>query len=250
MKIRFIEPGNLPYRRSVSNYFVYDKYIRTPSHGLMTLATIVKEQVEDVLIYSESISILPWKDILDADIIFISIFTFNANRGYELASYIRSHSNALIVFGGLHATLCSEETSQHCDYVLVGEGDELILEFLGCLQKGLPVTCLGVAYRDGENVVFTGKRKPPEEIDVIPDRNLMYQYREKTKYNTIWPQVHASRGCSHNCDYCALVSAFGRTVRTRTPSVVVEDIRQAIAFYDEGHHRLSRMLWITDDNFF
>ena len=59
MKIRFIEPGNLPYRRSLSNYFVYDKYIRTPSHGLMTLATIVKEQVEDVLIYSESISILP-----------------------------------------------------------------------------------------------------------------------------------------------------------------------------------------------
>ena len=69
-------------------------------------------------------------------------------------------------------------------------------------------------------------------------------------HNTLWPQVHASRGCPHCCDYCALVAAFGRTVRTRSPESVVEDIRQAIAFFDGGHHRLAKMLWITDDNFF
>ena len=69
-------------------------------------------------------------------------------------------------------------------------------------------------------------------------------------HNTIWPQVHASRGCPHCCDYCALVAAFGRGVRTRSPENVVEDIRQAIAFFDQGHHRLAKVLWITDDNFF
>lgn len=36
-KIRFLEPGNLPYRRSIKNLYVYDQYIRTPSHGLMNL---------------------------------------------------------------------------------------------------------------------------------------------------------------------------------------------------------------------
>lgn len=41
-KIRFIEPANLPYRRLIKNLYVYDKYIRTPSIGLLTLATIVK----------------------------------------------------------------------------------------------------------------------------------------------------------------------------------------------------------------
>nr|WP_242853232.1 radical SAM protein [Pseudobacteroides cellulosolvens] len=70
-------------------------------------------------------------------------------------------------------------------------------------------------------------------------------------HNTIWPQVHASRGCPHNCDYCALVCHFGRNVRTRTPENVVEDIKQAIGFHDERKiPRLSKMLWITDDNFF
>lgn len=56
IKIRFIEPGNQPYRKSLLNYFVYDKYIRTPSHGLMTLAAIVKRVAEDVLNYVEAAS--------------------------------------------------------------------------------------------------------------------------------------------------------------------------------------------------
>ena len=58
-KIRFLEPGNLPYRRSIKNLYVYDQYIRTPSHGLMTLATVAKEAVPDTLMYSESISKIP-----------------------------------------------------------------------------------------------------------------------------------------------------------------------------------------------
>jgi radical SAM superfamily enzyme YgiQ (UPF0313 family) len=70
-------------------------------------------------------------------------------------------------------------------------------------------------------------------------------------YNTIWPQVHASRGCPHNCDYCAVVRHFGRRVRKRTPENVLEDIRQAIAFHEDRKiKRLVKILWITDDNFF
>ena len=30
MKIRFLEPGNRPYRRSLLNYFVYERTIRHP----------------------------------------------------------------------------------------------------------------------------------------------------------------------------------------------------------------------------
>jgi radical SAM superfamily enzyme YgiQ (UPF0313 family) len=39
-------------------------------------------------------------------------------------------------------------------------------------------------------------------------------------------------------------------VRTRTPEAVVEDIRQAIAFHNRSFPpRLSRAVWLTDDNF-
>ena len=68
-KVRFVEPGNLPYRMSVENLFTYDKYIRNPSIGMLTLATIVKKMVSDTFMYSESISKVQWNDVLDADIV-------------------------------------------------------------------------------------------------------------------------------------------------------------------------------------
>ena len=249
-KVRFIEPGNLPYRKSIKNLYVYDKYIRTPSIGLLTLATIAKCEVEDTYMYSESISKIKWEDVLDADIIFIGIFTFSAPRGYELADYIRKNSSAKVVIGGLHASLNYTEAVNHCDYVLLGEGDESVVEFINAVKNDKPIDFAGVAYlKDGE-CITTGERVPPHDIDTIPDRNLLYNYQKMAGHNVIWPQVHASRGCPHNCDYCALVRHFGRKVRTRSVENVLEDIRQSIKFHDEKHHRITKVLWITDDNFF
>ncbi len=109
MKIRFIEPGNRPYRKSILNYIVYDRYIRTPSVGLNTLAAIVKREIPDTYMYSESISKIDMPDVLNADIIFIGFFTYAAVRGYELANYFRQNSRAVVVLGGLLASMNYEE---------------------------------------------------------------------------------------------------------------------------------------------
>lgn len=250
MKVRFIEPGNRPYKPTPLNYFVYDRYIRTPSVGLNTLATIVKEKVPDTLMYSEAISRLVMEDLVDADIIFIGIFTFNAVRGYKLARYFQKKSNAVIVMGGLHASMNYKEAVKYCDYVLLGEGDESIIEMVEAVKRNETPTFPGVAYRKDGRLFHTGERKPPAYFETVPDKNLVYHYKKMAGHNTLWGQVHASRGCPHNCDYCALVRHFGQRVRTRTPDNVLEDIRQTIAFQEEGHHRLLKALWITDDNFF
>ena len=48
-----------------------------------------------------------------------------------------------------------------------------------------------------------------------------------------------------------MVRHFGRKVRTRSPENVVEDIKATIAFHEGGLlPRLSRYVWLTDDNFF
>jgi radical SAM superfamily enzyme YgiQ (UPF0313 family) len=250
-KIRFIEPGNLPYKTSIKNLYTYEKYIRTPSHGLLTLTTIVKGHVDDTLMYSESISGIRWDDVMDADVVFIGIFTFAATRGYELAQYIKERSGAIVVMGGLHASMNYTEAVMHSDYVLLGEGDESVIDFIRALRENRPVDFPGVAYMRDGRLIYTGERKAPENIDVIPNRDLLYNYRKMAGHNTIWPQVHASRGCPHNCDYCSVVRHFGRRVRTRTPENIVEDIRQAIAFHEDRKiRRFVKVLWITDDNFF
>jgi radical SAM superfamily enzyme YgiQ (UPF0313 family) len=257
MKIRFIEPGNPPYKPSVFNAFIYDKYIRTPSHGLMTIATVAdnylnkNERTSDVLMYSESITKINWQDCFDADIIFITMFTYQAERGYRLGRIFKKYSNAVIVFGGLHATAIPEEAARYCDYILTGEGEESIIDFIDAVKNNEPMTFPGLKYIKNGKLISTGSRKPPENINIIPNRYLAYGYKKATKYNTIWPQVHASRGCPHNCDYCAVIRHFGRKVRTRTPENVVEDIRRAVEFHkDTFPPRLVNILWITDDNFF
>ncbi|MGL5675601.1 MAG: B12-binding domain-containing radical SAM protein [Cellulosilyticaceae bacterium] len=251
-KIRFIEPGTYsPYKKSICNYFVYNKYIRNPSTGLITLATIVKDRVEDTLMYSESISQIIFQDLQDADIIFISINTFNAVRGYEVAKELRKGSDAIIVFGGMHASLNPQEAIQYGDYLLIGDGDESIIELIEALETKKEITFPGVIYKKDGEIINTGKRLQPEAIDTIPNRNLVYDYARKAKkYNTLWPQVHASRGCPHNCSYCAVIQHFGRKIRTRSPENVVVDIKEAIAFHKhKGIPRLSAVVWITDDNF-
>ncbi|MCB6366808.1 B12-binding domain-containing radical SAM protein [Intestinibacillus massiliensis] len=251
-KVRFIEPGpRSPYQASICNFYTYNKYIRNPSTGLITLTTLAKRVVADTLMYSEAISHIRFEDVYDADIIFISINTFNATRGYALAGQIRAHSRAVLVFGGLHASMNYPEAIRYCDYVLLGDGDESVPELIRTLGRGEEALFPGVVrWKDGK-VVSNGARPQPEDIDTIPDRSLVYGYARLAKrYDTLWPQVHASRGCPHNCDYCAVVRHFGHKIRKRSPENVVEDIRQAIAFHRRRFPpRLSNCVWITDDNF-
>ena len=249
MKIRFIEPGNRPYKKSVHNYFDYDRYEKSPSNEILTLAAILKKEFDDVLCYCEAISKILWKDVFDADIVFITIFTFNANRGYELAKYIKQNSKALVVFTGLHATLNYEEAAKHCDYVLRGEGDELIVQFTKAVSENREIDMPGIAYAEKNgDIITTGEPLTPHNFDTVPDRNLVYRFKEMTKYNALWPQVRGSRGCPHSCDYCAVTAAYGTSVRTRSPQSVVQDIKEAIAFF--GENSRGKMLRITDDNFF
>jgi len=160
----------------------------------------------------------------------------------------------------MHATLNYKEAVRYADYVMLGDGDESIVEFIEALQKqgtkGEPIETPGLAYlsrlADGETeIVLTGERPQPTNIETIPNRALVYEYAEKArKYNTLWPQVHAARGCAGTCDYCCVIAHFGRKVRTRSPEAVVEDIRQAVAFHKGSFPpRLNRAVWLTDDNF-
>ena len=181
-----------------------------------------------------------------------SISRIDRRRGCssELADHLRAHGRGLVVLGGLHASMNCAEAARHCDYVLLGEGDETIRAFVEAVGRGERPDFPGLAWMEGEELRSTGYPPPPERFETIADRNLVHNYSKMVGHSTLWPQVHASRGCPHNCDYCALVRHFGRRVRTRSPENVVADIRESIRFFHRGHVRLAKDLWLTDDNFF
>ena len=79
----------------------------------------------------------------------------------------------MVVMGGLHASLNYAEAVEYCDYVLLGEGDESIVEFIESIDNKRPITFPGAAYKKDNEIVFTRERRPPEDIDVIPDSYLL-----------------------------------------------------------------------------
>ena len=56
------------------------------------------------------------------DIVAITAMTFKAKRAYEIAREFRARG-ARVIMGGIHASMCPDEVSEHVDCVVVGEAD-------------------------------------------------------------------------------------------------------------------------------
>jgi len=114
MNINIIEPYNLNRR--------YDIRSLTPNLGPVVIATWLREKGHKVEVISEYVTKLNLDLLNQADLIGISITTYNAKRGYEVARQIKKP----IVFGGVHASLLPEECLNYGDYVIRGDGHSIV----------------------------------------------------------------------------------------------------------------------------
>lgn len=239
MKILIIEPYQLDRQ--------YDIRSRLPGLGPVTVATLLHQAGHEVEVVSEYVSHLDEEDLDDADLVGISITTFNARRGFEIAGWTKKP----VVFGGMHASLMPEECLEYGDYVIRGDGHSMV-ELAACLDHGegdirrIP----NLAYRSGGETVFNCRTAA--SLNVIPDFCLV---RDHYRFNLnrllrVPILISASRGCQYRCDFCAVKSVYP-DVRKKEVDVVLKDIRTQTK---RNRHALSwllpRCVWITDDNFF
>ncbi|MEF8848927.1 MAG: radical SAM protein [Candidatus Thermoplasmatota archaeon] len=142
----------------------------------------------------------------DADLIGITCYTMTAPRVYQIADEFRKKGKT-VVLGGYHATAMPEEALEHADSVI----------------KGFAEVNWPRAIRDFEK----GKLKPIYERDhdfstsQIPslERNLI-------KYNPFLGAIQTTKGCTNNCEFCAINSFCGRMIKQRPVEDVVKEIRE------------------------
>jgi len=230
-RIRFIEPRGRRGRP-------FNAWItRWPMLGPITLATILRKRGYDAAVYNENVSgpLLEndeaYRDMLDCDVVGISIMTPTANRGYEIADALkRDRPELRVVFGGVHATFMPDEAMKHADIVVRGEGETVIEDIAsGAIKSG----------------IIDAPRL--EDLDSIPtlDHTVMYDFERLTgglPRRLYELPVMTSRGCPHACTYCSVTRMFGRRVRRQSAGKVCEDAR---AYAARGFHRLM----FYDDNF-
>ncbi len=171
------------------------------------------------------------------------------NKSLELAKQLRNDCE-LLVAGGPLATSNPELFLQDFDVVVIGEGEQTMLEIvLEAFEQGDFSGINGIVYKEKETnqIKHTPERHLIEDLDSIPfpSRELFdnqaYKkfYSEKFGYATT--AVMTSRGCPFSCDFCSK-PIFGDQFKWRTAVNVVDEIEEVLAL---GYNRI----WFADDCF-
>lgn len=157
---------------------------------------------------------------LEVDLVGISIETYSAKRGYQIAAKFKKN-NVPIIFGGYHATLCPSEAIEHADSVCVGEAEGIWQQVLDDVLQGQ------LAKRYESKSVIALK-------NIQVDRSL-FAGKRYLKLSLI----ETGRGCPFKCNFCSINAFYRSTYRRRA----IEDILSELETVK------NKYIFFVDDNF-
>lgn len=138
----------------------------------------------------------------------ITAFTPEIPSAFSIADEFRKRG-VPVVMGGVHVSALPEEALAHADAVVIGEAEQV--------WEGL--------LRDAESGSLRRIYKGETPCDMrnmkIPRRDLI----DREMYVSGFHTLQATRGCPHDCEYCAVTGVFGRQFRTRPVGEVIDEIR-------------------------
>lgn len=204
MKITFIRVNMFEYESSDA--------MKPLLFGIIKSLTPNRHEIDFI---DERAEKLPEK--IDSDIIAFSVETFTAKRAYILARKYKNDKN-IIVMGGFHAAVMSDEMLEYADSVIIGDAEGAWVEFLSDCENGSPKR----KYYSGESCSIAA---PQTDESVY-----------KHSYYGIGV-YQISRGCKFNCDFCSIKTMY-KHVRSKPPKVAAEEIsrmREKIIFFADDN---------------
>lgn len=203
VKIVFITPTAMV--RRIPGYRFGGKIYGHPNSitGPLILGSILKKAGHEVEVYEELNAYVHIEAMLDdTDVFCFCLMTSTAPRGYELADIVHRKSSARVLMGGFHVSAMPEEALQHADQVIVGEGENVILDV--------------VERRNKDRIV---RADPICDLDSVPfpDYSIL-------KTPSDCANVLTTRGCPFRCTFCTTSRMFA-PYRQRSVDNVMDEIR-------------------------
>ncbi len=155
-----------------------------PSLGLLTLAGMTPKKHECCYIEIPDLY-AGTGELEDYDLVAISSYSAQINEAYDLARRYRE-TGTLVVIGGPHVTALPHEAQKYATSVVIGEGEPVWLEILHDAETN----SLKLIY---------DARKSDYQLAEAP--MPAFELLDISKYNRL--TVQTSRGCPHNCEFCA-----------------------------------------------
>ena len=192
-----------------------------PNSPLLTVAALATPYFERVEYVDEEIETVDFGR--PYDMVGMSFMTQQASRAYELADRFRS-MGVYTVCGGMHPTNLPDQTLEHFDTVFLGEGEET----WGCFMEDFRLGHPRRIYRNTKRI----------DMESVPMPR--YDLIRYDAYRTIPVQI--SRGCPHNCEFCASTKVYGAAYRHKSVEKVMGEIAQIRRYQPHPH------IYFTDDN--
>ncbi|HJP03244.1 MAG TPA: radical SAM protein [Planctomycetota bacterium] len=174
------------------------------------------------------------------DIIGLGSLTPNIRRAIAWAK-VAKEQGKITVMGGPHASVDPGVflDSGHFDYVIKGECEETLPEFVKALEGGDERELAGVpglaAMRSGELAIDNPAPPLIKKLDEleIPARHLlpMERYFDLNPERLIY--VFTTRGCPFKCIFCQK-ELTGRGFRVRSTELIVDEIEHIVKTYNPG----------------
>jgi len=198
MKLLLISPSQKVGRKRL-------RAITIPQLSLHILASLTPEDVEITVVDEDTRKI----DLSsDFDLVGISCMTATANRSYHLSDLLRQRGSK-VVLGGIHPTVLPHEAIQHADAVVIGEAEGCWADVVSDFKKGRLRKFYHVPEPDLSTVPF-------------PRRDF---HLDKALFNCVG--LVTTRGCPYACEFCSVTDFYGKKIRHRPVSLVVEDIKRS-----------------------
>ena len=194
--------------------------------GLMSLSSYVKQLGHETGLLDFTFGPNPGKMIRRAkrfqpDIVAFTALSGTFDASIEFARDLKKELRVPVVFGGIHPTLCPQETIvKDCvDIVCVGEGEKALSKLLQRMKEGehySDIPSLWVKDSNGSIV----KNNPDElikDLDTLPFPDFdLFDIEAFLEARDGSLDVISGRGCPFQCSYCAnhgmqkIYNRFGR----------------------------------------
>jgi len=194
-----------------------------PPLGLITVAALCPKRWE-IRLVDLAFQELSDEDLLWADLVMISAMQVqhnDARRTLERASKLSRRT----MIGGPYASSEPEALLPLADHVVVGEPDEIFPEIAADLE-------VGSARR-----LYRVLEKPDVSRTPVPRFDLL----ALKKYTLM--AVQFSRGCPFTCEFCDIITLYGRRPRTKSPAQLIGELD---ALLQLGWRK---EIFVVDDNF-